>query len=148
MPIAVQIATAGDCAHQPAAWSDRIRDWGEAALHLGDYSHRSLTIRVVGADEMQQLNGQFRGLDQTTNVLAFPFSPPDQIDTDYLGDVIICWSVVQHEARHQARTVETHFAHMVVHGILHLCGFDHKTDAQTRTMTTLESALLQQFSLQ
>ena len=106
-----------------------------------------LTIRLVDPDESQALNLQYRGRDASTNVLSFPFELPHGIDTadpihDLLGDLVICTEVVRREALAQSKTLEAHWAHIVVHGVLHLLNYDHVTDAEAVIMETLETAIL------
>lgn len=105
-----------------------------------------LAIRIVGAEEMQQLNLQFRGFDKVTNVLSFPMRLDESIAQEYgaqqLGDIVICHAVVEQEAASQDKSLEAHYAHMVVHGVLHLEGYDHHTDAEAQIMESAETAIL------
>ncbi len=103
--------------------------WGNACL-VDVTTATELTIRIVSAEESQALNKTYRNKDKPTNVLSFEFSPPPYaIEADeqalYLGDLAICAEVVAQEAQQQNKTLEAHWVHMVVHGILHLQGFDH-----------------------
>lgn len=104
-----------------------------------------LLIRIVGEAEIRRLNHQYRGKDSPTNVLAFPLDLPHGVPGRLLGDLIICAPVVRHEAQVQGKTLHAHWAHMVVHGILHLTGFDHQEPAQARAMEQRERSLLAQF---
>jgi probable rRNA maturation factor len=114
----------------------------------------SLTVRIVDEEEGQALNTDFRGKDYPTNVLSFPYEkPPFAIDygedeapddENYLGDLVICQPVVQKEAQAQEKTLDQHWAHLFVHGVLHLQGFDHISDAEAVEMETLEIAILGQ----
>jgi probable rRNA maturation factor len=103
-----------------------------------------LCIRLVDSEEMQQLNHQFREYDKPTNVLAFPFEalPGWQPDTQLLGDIVICSSVVAKEAAEQNKTIEHHWAHLTLHGFLHLLGYDHIEEADAEVMEALEIKLL------
>jgi probable rRNA maturation factor len=125
--------------------------WVQAALEQADPPFQrlraELTIRLVDPDESQALNLQYRGRDKPTNVLSFPFELPLGIDADdpihdLLGDLVICTEVVRREALEQGKTPEAHWAHMVVHGVLHLLDYDHITDAEAAVMETLETAIL------
>jgi probable rRNA maturation factor len=101
-----------------------------------------LVIRVVDEFESQALNRQYRGIDKPTNVLSFPFEAPPHIPSSHIGDLVICAPVVEREAAEQRKPLEAHWAHMVVHGVLHLLGYDHETDEDAATMEGLEIAIL------
>lgn len=101
-----------------------------------------VTVRLVDHDEMRSLNARFRGKDQPTNVLSFAQDVEDEHGVPLLGDVIICTAVVNDEARTQAKSAAAHFSHMVVHGTLHLLGFDHIQDTEAREMEQLERTIL------
>lgn len=116
----------------------RLRAWAEAAL-AGQRGE--LTIRVVGGRESRALNRRFRGKDKPTNVLSFPYAEPG-----VLGDVVLCAPVVNREAREQGKSPAAHWAHMVVHGVLHLRGFDHIRHAEARVMESRERAILARLS--
>ncbi|UJF22948.1 rRNA maturation RNase YbeY [Shewanella sp. OMA3-2] len=102
-----------------------------------------LTIRLVEVSESQHLNHTYRGKDKPTNVLSFPFEAPAEIDLPLLGDLIICVDVVKKEAQEQEKTLEAHWAHMVIHGCLHLLGYDHIIDEEAEEMESLETQLLE-----
>ena len=91
---------------------------------------------------MRRLNGEYRGQDRATNVLAFAFDPIRGVETDLLGDVVICAPVVADEAHRQGKSLPAHWAHMVIHGVLHLCGYDHADGRQAAEMEALEVRLL------
>ena len=101
-----------------------------------------LVIRIVDEPESQALNRQYRGIDKPTNVLSFPFEAPPHVPSRHIGDLVICAPVVEREAAEQGKPLEAHWAHMVVHGVLHLLGYDHQTDADAETMEGLEIAIL------
>lgn len=103
-----------------------------------------VTIRITDNAESQELNHQYRGKNKPTNVLSFPFEAPPQLSLPLLGDLVICAPVVQEEAHAQNKPLEAHWAHMVIHGCLHLLGFDHETEADADEMETLEIAIMQQ----
>jgi len=121
---------------------DQLQSWAQAAW-LGD-ADSEVTIRVVDEEESRALNHQYRGKDKPTNVLSFPFEPPAGITLPLAGDLIICVPVVEKEAREQHKTPVAHWAHMVVHGMLHLQGFDHIEDEEAEAMEALEVRLLAQ----
>ena len=114
--------------------------WVEAALQR-ETADLEQTIRVVDAAESESLNRQYRGKAAPTNVLAF-VNDDALLDYDCLGDLVICAPVVAAEAEQQGKPVESHWAHMVVHGMLHLQGFEHDDDAQAARMEALEVKIL------
>ena len=114
--------------------------WVRAALQQS-YTDLEQTIRLVDEAESRALNLQFRGIDKPTNVLAFP-GDSERLDYDCLGDLVICAPVVEREADEQGKKSDAHWAHMVVHGMLHLQGFDHQDDDQTEAMEALEIKIL------
>jgi probable rRNA maturation factor len=103
-----------------------------------------VTIRLVDEAESQQLNFDYRHKDKPTNVLSFPFQAPPGIELPLLGDLVICVQVVAQEALEQNKTLEAHWAHMVVHGCLHLLGFDHINDTDAEEMEAEEVQILQE----
>jgi len=114
--------------------------WVQAALD--GRGAGELTIRLVDEAEGRQLNGDFRGRDYATNVLSFPFEAPPGMQADILGDLAICAPVVAREAAEQDKPVAAHWAHMVVHGVLHLLGYDHQDDAEAEQMEALERDIM------
>lgn len=126
-----------------------FRQWVEAAL-LGRREAAELSIRLVSVEEMTALNRDYRGKDRPTNVLSFPFELPaglDAVDDEdvprgLLGDIVICAEVVADEARQQGKPLEAHWAHMLVHGVLHLLGYDHIDDDEAGQMERLEIDIL------
>ena len=103
-------------------------------------------MRIVGPAESRALNRRFRKKDQPTNVLSFPYDDPALGGKHVLGDVVICAAVVRREAREQGKRLAAHWAHMVVHGVLHLLGFDHMRPADARVMEVRERAILSRLS--
>lgn len=118
-----------------------FRKWAQVAL-AGRREEAELTIRIVDLDESRELNHRYRGKDRPTNVLSFPFEPPPTVVTALLGDLVICAPVVAKEASEQGKTDADHWAHLVIHGVLHLLGFDHLEDAQAEEMEGLERETL------
>ncbi|NRN28901.1 rRNA maturation RNase YbeY [Photorhabdus heterorhabditis] len=106
-------------------------------------SESEVTIRIVDEAESHDLNLTYRGKDKPTNVLSFPFESPPTVALPLLGDLIICRQVVEKEAEEQQKTVEEHWAHMVVHGCLHLLGYDHIEDDEAEEMESLETEIMQ-----
>ncbi|MDB1123230.1 rRNA maturation RNase YbeY [Vibrio algarum] len=107
-----------------------------------------VTIRLVDEQESQQLNNEYRGKDKPTNVLSFPFEAPPEIEIDLLGDLIICKQVVEKEALEQNKPLSAHWAHMVVHGALHLLGYDHINDDEADEMESLETEIMQKMGFE
>lgn len=114
------------------------------SLALRQRQHASeLTIRLVDTEEGLQLNSTWRGKDYPTNVLSFPADIPDGLlDIPLLGDLVICVPVVEAEAAQQNKTLNAHWAHLVIHGCLHLLGYDHIDDSDADEMENLERQLL------
>ena len=127
----------------PAAAS--FRRWAEAALR-GRIREADLAIRLVDAAEGQALNRHYRGKDYATNVLSFPAEVPEGlpkgIKFPLLGDLVICAPVVAREAAEQGKTLNAHYAHLTVHGVLHLLGWDHEDDREAEAMEQLEREIL------
>ncbi|MDX2423966.1 MAG: rRNA maturation RNase YbeY [Amphritea sp.] len=119
----------------------QLTEWVSAALK-GRLEDAELSIRIVDAEESQALNHQYRGKDSSTNVLSFPFEMPEGIELDLLGDLVICAEVVAREAEQQNKPLLNHWCHMVVHGVLHLLGFDHINNDEAEEMEQLERDIL------
>ena len=118
-----------------------LKRWARAALPAK--SKVALSLRLVDEAESADLNQRYRGKAGPTNVLSFPFeSPPGIKGPRYLGDLVICVPVVAREAAEQGKALEAHWAHLVVHGVLHLLGYDHLEDSEAQTMEALETRLL------
>jgi probable rRNA maturation factor len=101
-----------------------------------------MAVEVVSAPRMRALNRRYRGKDKPTNVLSFPATPAADVRPRPLGDVLICPAVLRREARAQGKSVQAHWAHLVVHGTLHLAGFDHENDRDAARMERREIAVL------
>lgn len=115
--------------------------WLEAAV-TPFQPESEVTIRLVDEAESHELNLTYRGKDKPTNVLSFPFEAPPGIELPLLGDLIICRQVVEQEAEEQGKSVDAHWAHMVVHGTLHLLGYDHIEDEEAEEMEALETEIM------
>lgn len=101
-----------------------------------------LTIRIVDQAESQQLNHTYRQKNKPTNVLSFPFESPVEMETPLLGDLIICKQIIEQEAQEQHKSLTSHWAHMIVHGCLHLLGYDHIDDDEAEEMEGLEIEIM------
>ena len=119
----------------------QFQRWVEAVLN-GRRKRAELVIRIVDREESRSLNRIYRHQDKPTNVLSFPYDGPPEVETALLGDLVICAPVVADEALEQEKPLEAHWAHMVVHGVLHLLGFDHINDLQAEEMEDLEAEVL------
>ena len=113
----------------------QLKKWVNAALRV----ETEVTIRFVDEEEGRMLNSAYRGKDYATNVLTFPLSEEPHL----MGDIIICTPVVAQEAKAQNKSLEAHYAHLTVHGVLHLHGYDHETEAQAELMESIEVTTLQ-----
>ena len=125
--------------HLLQAWVDEAL---AAARHPGE---AELTLRITDVAEIQQLNLAYRQQDKPTNVLSFPAELPEQLALPLLGDIVICAPVVCQEAQAQGKSTQAHWAHMVVHGTLHLLGYDHLQDSEALAMEALETRILASF---
>ncbi|AVQ88491.1 rRNA maturation RNase YbeY [Plesiomonas shigelloides] len=136
----LQIACQNDTGLPAAADFQR---WLDGAV-LGFQPEAEVTIRIVDEEESHHLNLTYRGKDKPTNVLSFPFEAPPGIELPLLGDLIICRQVVEAEAVEQQKELSAHWAHMVVHGSLHLLGYDHIEDEEAEEMESLETEIMQE----
>ncbi|MCB5161367.1 rRNA maturation RNase YbeY [Marinomonas algarum] len=139
----LQIATE-DTSSLPS--EEDFRRWAETALQHSEEEFE-VTIRIVDEEESHALNHEYRGKDKSTNVLSFPFEAPPGLELPLLGDLVICHQVVSREAKEQNKPLSHHWAHMTIHGILHLCGYDHITDDEADEMEALETELLASLSI-
>ena len=140
LQLAVQYASAS-----PAPSRARVRRWVAGTLAaVPGIDAATLTLRFVDDDEGRTLNRTFRGKDHATNVLTFPLDRrPARVD----ADIVVCLPVVAREAHAQGKTNDDHCAHLVVHGTLHACGYDHEDEAQADAMEALERAVLRRFRI-
>lgn len=141
--VTLDLQLASDTANIPA--EDQLQQWAQLAWQ-GD-EPTEITIRIVDELEMQALNLQYRGKDKPTNVLSFPFEAPVGITIPLAGDLVICAPVVAQEARDQYKGTNVHWAHMVIHGMLHLQSYDHIDDNEAEEMEGLEIRLLAQIGI-
>ncbi|MCW8852772.1 MAG: rRNA maturation RNase YbeY [Gammaproteobacteria bacterium] len=133
---------AGELSDDDVPEPELLQSWAEAA-YLGE-TPAVASLLVTTADEVQSLNKQYRNKDKPTNVLSFPMESPAEIDVSLLGDIVLCAPVIKQEAEQQSRSEVSHWAHMVVHGMLHLQGYDHIENHDAEQMEQLEIEILSQ----
>ena len=119
----------------------KLAQWAEAALD-GRSDGARMTVRVVDEAEGARLNGRYRGKTGATNVLAFAFDAPEVPTVHILGDIVVCAPVAAREACEHSKRLDAHWAHLVVHGTLHLLGYDHDDPGSAQAMETLEREIL------
>ena len=141
--VTLDLQLASNAANLPP--EDQLRRWSQLAWQ-GD-EPTEVTIRIVDGSEMKVLNLRYRGKDKLTNVLSFPFEAPAGIHIPLAGDLVICAPVVAQEAQEQHKDIHTHWAHMVIHGMLHLQSYDHIDDNEAEDMEDLEIHLLTQIGI-
>lgn len=139
MSVDLQLATEEAAAVPEKA---KIDHWVAETLTAIGRQQADLCVRVVDEEEMSDLNHRFRKKNGPTNVLSFPFESVKESEYVSLGDIIICISVLKAESNQQDKPVPYHFAHMVIHGTLHLCGFDHQNDEEAAVMEAVEKGIL------
>lgn len=143
MSVELDLQLAGEWEGLPSAGD--FETWVSAALETRDEAE--LTVRIVGRGESRQLNRTYRSKDRATNVLSFPADLPPGIDVPLLGDIVICAPLVAEEASVQGKAVRDHWAHLTIHGVLHLLGHDHVEEAEAEAMEALETALLRSLGI-
>ncbi|MGR2740245.1 rRNA maturation RNase YbeY [Billgrantia sp. Q4P2] len=140
----LQLATAGEELPEQAG----LEAWVSAVLaRFPQEARHEVTVRIVDAEEGQALNRDYRGRDKPTNVLSFPFEGPPGLALPLLGDLVLCHPVVVREAHEQAKSLGDHYAHLVIHGMLHLLGHDHLEEAEAEVMEGLEREILADFTI-
>ncbi|HIL18323.1 MAG TPA: rRNA maturation RNase YbeY [Gammaproteobacteria bacterium] len=122
-----------------------FEQWARAALSIVEHPGGELTLRIVSEEEMSSFNLRFRGHHSSTNVLSFPVDDLPGVTTGILGDILVCPAVLRREVAGSETPLAAHWAHMVVHGVLHLCGYDHQSEGDAGVMEGLESDVLQGF---
>lgn len=125
---------------------ENIELWITTALQSDELNEAEVSVYIVDEAESQELNFQYREKDKPTNVLSFPADIPDEVGVPLLGDLVICAPVVEREAQEQGKSLEAHWAHMLVHGTLHLLGYDHIEDDEADVMEALETRLITQLN--
>ncbi len=121
-----------------------IQQWVSSVLTDREIEKAELSLRVVSSEEIQALNKLYREKDKPTNVLSFPADVPEFVElaTPELGDIILCADVIHQEAIDQNKSLQAHYAHMVIHGVLHLLGYDHIEPQDADEMESIEIAIL------
>jgi len=152
IPVSVELQIVADVAEPPD--EVQVGRWVEAALQAAGASSATgfdLAVRLVDEDESKALNERYRQQDRPTNVLSFSFDglaglPAEAVRP--LGDLVICVPVVEREASERGKQLQEHWAHMVIHGTLHLLGYDHQAEEQAISMEALEIKILQEFGIE
>ena len=140
MPLMIDLQLAVEDQQVPG--KEKFMLWANSAAEACNCTKKELTVRVTGIEESAELNELYRKKIGPTNVLSFPFEDPPGIATEVLGDLLICAPVVQQEADQQDKSAEAHWAHMLVHGVLHLCGYNHLEAGEADEMEKLETLIL------
>lgn len=140
MTYQIDIESNSQSQHIPAMVD--LERWISVALQSQKLEEAEVSVYIVDEDESQELNAQYRGKDYPTNVLSFPADIAEEVGTPLLGDLVVCAPVVEREAQEQGKTLQAHWAHMLIHGSLHLVGFDHIDDDEAEVMETLETQIL------
>lgn len=143
MALELDLQLVDEAEHLPAP--EDFETWVKTALQ--SRSETELTIRVVGREESRELNRTYCGKDSETNVLSFPAELPDGLVLPLLGDIVVCAPLVDDEAAEQGKTVRDHWAHLTIHGVLHLLGYDHQDDEEADEMESLEISLLESLGI-
>lgn len=129
------------CASEDSPDEDSIKRWVSAAIR-DERDECELSIRIVDEQESADFNQRYRGKSGATNVLSFPFDAVTPEPLPILGDLVICAPVLVREAAEQQKTITAHWAHIVIHGVLHLLGYDHIEDQDAEQMESLETAIM------
>lgn len=127
--------------------NNQFQRWVDAVLS-DDRTNAEIVIRIVDEAESAALNEQYRHKQGPTNILSFPFEAPPGVDMDLLGDLVVCAPVVAREAQQQHKPLCDHWAHIIVHGVLHLLGYDHIKDDEAEQMEALEIKILHFLNIQ
>ena len=142
MTITIDVQYASTCQQVPE--EKKIIKWAREAL-AEENVNSEFTVRIVDENEILELNRRWRGIDKTTNVLAFP-AGENTVAPDLLGDIVICAPVILREAGEQNKQVDAHWAHIIIHGLLHLLGHDHARDKEARVMEEREIEILKRLN--
>ena len=139
-PVTIDLDVQNATAFEPLPDDAQFSLWVETALR--GKSEAELTLRLVDRDESRELNSRYRGQDQPTNVLSFPAEFPSGLGIPLLGDIVICAPLVGAESKAQLKSLPAHWAHLVIHGVLHLLGHDHQGEQEAAEMEAIEVELL------
>jgi len=144
MPVTIEMSVSENLDAEEGDIPDSalVQQWADQACLSDDQVITS--VQIVSKDEMRELNSTWRGRNRPTNVLSFPMQSPEEVDLKIIGDLALCADVINTEARQQHKSAQAHWAHMVVHGMLHLQGYDHIDEHQADEMETLEIRILDQ----
>jgi probable rRNA maturation factor len=140
----VEIQSCSSSQKQPEL--QQIQIWVDAALTELNRD-TEIVVRIVDEQESAELNEQYRHKQGPTNILSFPVEVPEGIDLNLLGDLVVCAPVLEREAIQQQKTLNNHWAHIIVHGVLHLLGYDHINDDDAEVMENTEIKILQQLNI-
>ena len=141
MAVSIELTISDDVNKEKLPSAENLQHWAQNC-YSGD-NEVVVSLQVVGSDEMQILNKDYRGKDKPTNVLSFPMELPEEVGINILGDLALCDEVIESEAKQQAKSAEAHWAHMIVHGMLHLQGYDHIEDNEAETMEKKEIEIME-----
>lgn len=140
----VEIQSVSKSLQQPR--QDQLQHWVDATLH--DFPNDTeIVVRIVDEQESAELNQQYRHKQGPTNILSFPYDLPAEYQVNLLGDLVVCAPVVEQEARDQGKSLTDHWAHIIIHGVLHLIGYDHVEPAEAEKMEALEINILQKLNI-
>lgn len=135
------------CDDHPVPSSHDVQTWLDAIFAQQHLNSGEVTVRIVASAEGKELNHAYRQKDYATNVLSFPFDAPQGVSIDFLGDIVVCAEVINREAEQQQKQRQHHWAHMIVHGMLHLLGFDHIDDIDAEQMEAKEVEILNKLGI-
>ena len=141
MSLTIELSVSDDVDDANLPSEENFQRWAQCCYT--DDAEVVASFQVVSSDEMKTLNKDYRGKDKPTNVLSFPMTLPEEVGISILGDLALCNEVIEAEARQQDKTSEAHWAHMIVHGMLHLLGYDHIEDNEAETMETKEIEIME-----
>lgn len=122
--------------------SQKCEEWIAAALKDQQILEAEVSVYIVDEEESQELNSQYRGKEKPTNILSFPADIPEEVGVPLLGDLVICAPVVEGEAAEQNKNLQAHWAHLLIHGSLHLLGYDHIEDDEAELMEAIETKIV------
>lgn len=143
MAVSIELSISEGVNESALPSNEKFQDWAQASYLAKD--EVIVSVQIVGSNEMQSLNKTYRGKDKPTNVLSFPMEMTEEVGINILGDLALCDDVIESEAKQQGKSTEAHWAHMVVHGMLHLQGYDHIDDDEAEKMEAMEIEILNSF---
>ena len=140
MAIIIELSVSDDVNEDDLPSEEDFQHWAQTS-YAGD-DEAVVSFQIVSSDEMKNLNKAYRAKDKPTNVLSFPMELPEEVGINILGDLALCDEVIEAEAKQQAKTSEAHWAHMIVHGMLHLQDYDHIEDDEAEVMEAKEIEIM------